>query len=57
MDAVEVDPFLEEVRSTSTLSVVTESSRTAAATGAIQSRDPDWEPSVATNPLEAKEAK
>ena len=54
LDAEEIDPFLEEVRSTSTLSVVTTSSTTAAATETTQSREPDREPSEETNPLEAK---
>ena len=57
LDAAEVDPFLEEVRSTSTLSVVTTSSSTAVVTETTQSREPDSERSEATNPLERKEAK
>ena len=55
--AQEIDPFLEEVRSTSTLSVVTATSTTAVATETTQSREPDREPSDDTIPLEAKGAK
>ena len=57
MDAVENDPFVEEVRSTSMLSVVTASSTIAATKETTQSREPDWEPSEARSPLEAMEAK
>ena len=54
LDVEEIDPFLEEVSSTSTLSVVTATSKSAAATAIPQSREPDREPSDVTIPLEAK---
>ena len=55
-DAAEFDPFLEEVRSTSKLSVEA-TSISIATTETTQSRDTDREPREATFPLEAKEAK
>ena len=57
LHAAENDPFGEEVRRPSTLSVVATSSTTAATRETTQSREPDREPSEATIPLEAKEAK
>ena len=57
LDAVEYDPFVEEVGSTSTLSVLTSASTTAAASEIIQSRKPDREHIEATTPLETKEHK
>ena len=57
MDAVENGPFLEKVRSTSKLRLGPASSAIAARAETTQSREPDREPSEATIPLEAKEAK
>ena len=57
LDAVQGDPFVEEVRSTSTLSVVTAPSTRAAAPETTQSGEVDREPSEATIGLEAKETK
>ena len=50
LDAAEVDPFLEDVRSPSTLSVVAASSATPAATETAQSPEPDRQPSEGTIP-------
>ena len=53
LETGEIDPFLGEMRSTSTLSEVATSSTTAAAIETTQSREPDREPSEETIPLEA----
>ena len=57
LDAVENDPFLDKVRSTSTLIVVATSSSTAPAKETRERREHDREPREATIPLEAKEWK
>ena len=57
LHTAENDSFVEEVRSTSTLSVVTAARTTAAAMEITPSREEDREPSEATIPLQVNEAK